>query len=54
MAGGNTVPMPRRDSRSRQTAGNKKRRRFFNLTTGFDMHFFVLLMIILVIGLATL
>lgn len=54
MAGGVPIPMPRRDSGSRQAAGNKKRRRFFNLATGFDMHFFVLLMIILVIGLATL
>lgn len=32
----------------------RPRRRFFNLTNGFDMHFFVLLMIILIIGLATL
>lgn len=54
MAGGVPIPMPRRGSGSRQAAGNKKRRRFFNLATGFDMHFFVLLMIILVIGLATL
>lgn len=30
------------------------KRRLFNLSTGFDMYFFVLLMIILVIGLATL
>jgi len=54
MAGGAPIPMPRRGSGSRQAAGNKKRRRFFNLATGFDMHFFVLLMIVLVIGLATL
>ncbi|MBQ4333453.1 MAG: cell division protein FtsW [Clostridia bacterium] len=54
MAGGVPIPMPRRGSGSRQSAGNKKRRRFFNLATGFDMHFFVLLMIVLVIGLATL
>ena len=54
MAGGVPIPMPRRGSGSRQAAGNKKRRRFFNLATGFDMHFFVLLMIVLVIGLATL
>lgn len=33
---------------------NKLKRRFFNLTSGFDMHFFILLMIVLVIGLATL
>ena len=35
-------------------AGKAPRRRFFNLTGGPDMPFFVLLMIILVIGLATL
>ncbi len=44
MAQGRTVPMPQR----------RQKRRFFNLSTGFDMHFFVLLMIILVVGLATL
>lgn len=33
---------------------NKLKRRFFNLTSGFDMHFFILLMIVLVVGLATL
>ena len=33
---------------------NKLKRRFFNLTSGFDMPFFILLMIILVVGLATL
>ena len=55
MAAGNTVPMPRRRTTAGQSvSGNKMRRRFFNLSTGFDMHFFVLLMIILVIGLATL
>ncbi len=32
----------------------QKRLHFFNLTGGFDMYFFVLLMIVLVIGLATL
>ena len=35
--------------------GSKRlNRKFFNFSTGFDMHFFVLLMIILIIGLATL
>ena len=34
--------------------GKRLNRRFFNLSTGFDMHFFVLLMIILIVGLATL
>jgi cell division protein FtsW len=33
---------------------NKLKRRFFNVTSGFDMYFFVLLMIVLVVGLATL
>lgn len=33
---------------------NALRQRFFNLSTGFDMYFFILMMIILVIGLATL
>ena len=33
---------------------NKLKRRFFNLTSGFDMPFFILLMIVLVVGLATL
>ena len=51
MAGGNTVPMPRR-----QTAAGKKRKLppLFNLSSGFDMQFFVLLMIVLIVGLATL
>ncbi len=44
MASAKTVPL----------AAPKKKRRFFNLSTGFDMYFFVLVMIILVIGLATL
>ena len=44
MARGEAVPMPKK----------RQKRRFFNLSTGFDMHFFVLLMIILVVGLATL
>ncbi len=35
-------------------SGNKLRRRFFNLTSGFDMPFFIILMIVLVVGLATL
>ena len=38
-----------------QGDGSKRlNRTFFNLSTGFDMHFFVLLMIILIVGLATL
>lgn len=41
-------------SAGRNGTPEKKRRRFFNLADGFDMYFFVLLMIILVIGLATL
>lgn len=44
MAKSATVPQPKM----------RQRRRFFNLSNGFDMHFFVLLMIILIIGLATL
>lgn len=51
MAGGNTVPMPRRQS----AAGKKtKLPSLFNLSSGFDMQFFVLLMIVLIVGLATL
>lgn len=51
MAGGNTVPMPRRQS----AAGKKpKLPPLFNLSSGFDMQFFVLLMIVLIVGLATL
>ncbi len=34
--------------------GNQLKRRFFNLTGGFDMPFFILLMVVLVVGLATL
>ena len=34
--------------------GKRPRYKLFNLATGFDMHFFVLLMIILIVGLATL
>ncbi len=33
---------------------NKLKRRFFNLTSGFDMPFFILLTVILIVGLATL
>ncbi len=44
MAKENTVPMPRK----------KEKRRFFYRDTGFDMYFLVVLLIILVIGLATL
>ncbi len=36
------------------SAANKLKRRFFNLTGGFDMPFFIILMIVLVVGLATL
>ncbi len=35
-------------------AGNKLKRRFFNLSGGIDMPFFILLTIVLVVGLATL
>lgn len=35
-------------------SADKLKRRFFNLTSGFDMPFFILLMIVLVVGLATL
>ena len=34
--------------------GKRLRRKFFNLSAGFDMHFFVLLMIVIIVGLATL
>lgn len=34
--------------------GSTLRRKFFNLATGFDMNFFVLLMILIIVGLATL
>ncbi len=36
------------------SAGNTLKRRFFNLAGGFDMPFFILLMIVLIVGLATL
>lgn len=45
---------PQSSSPSQEQSGNRLRRKFFNLATGFDMHFFVLLMIILIVGLATL
>ncbi len=45
--------MAKADTRSFPTA-NKLKRRFFNLTGGFDMPFFIILMIVLVVGLATL
>ncbi len=45
MAKAQTTPFPQ---------SNKLKRRFFNLTSGFDMPFFILLMIVLVVGLATL
>ena len=47
MAKGEAIALP-------QKRQKKPKMRFFNLSTGFDMYFFVLLMIILVIGLATL
>ncbi len=55
MAAGKTVPMPR-GAQSGSSLANRKKglRGFFNLSSGFDMYFFVLLMIILIIGLATL
>ncbi len=52
MARSNTVPMPSRSPD--RLNGQNRRNKLFNLTSGFDMHFFVLLMIILVVGLATL
>lgn len=52
MAKGNTVPMP--TPRKAAPQGQLKRRRFWNVSTGFDMQFFILLMILLSIGLATL
>lgn len=52
MARSNTVPMPERSSGGLN--GLIRKNKLFNLTSGFDMHFFVLLMIILVVGLATL
>lgn len=45
---------PRQYADAQGNNGKRTRRRFFNLSTGFDMHFFVLLMIILIVGLATL
>ena len=54
MAGGKTVPMPRGNAR-REAAGEKKWWQYiFHVSSSIDMHFFVLLMIILVVGLATL
>ena len=55
MARENTLPTPRRQAASRHPQKPAKGlRRWFNLSNGFDMQFFVLLMIILIIGLATL
>ena len=45
---------PQPSPSSQEQSGTRLRRKFFNLATGFDMHFFVLLMIILIVGLATL
>ena len=53
MAGNHAVP--RRDTRSAPAKTRRKKRLgFFNVSGGFDMYFFVLLMIILIVGLATL
>lgn len=55
MAVGKTIPLPRRIQNGTPTTKKRKGlRAFFNLSSGFDMYFFVLLMIILIIGLATL
>jgi len=55
MAQGRTVPMPQRQPGRRPTAqGGQAKRRLFNLSAGFDMQFFVLLMAVLIIGLAAL
>lgn len=51
MAGFPSVPLP---GPAMQKQGKALKRRFFNLTTGFDMPFFILLMVILIVGLATL
>ena len=40
--------------RAAAPASKKRRLGLFNVSTGFDMYFFVLLMVILIIGLATL
>ena len=45
---------PGPSSSAQEKNGSQLRRKFFNLATGFDMHFFVLLMIVLIVGLATL
>ena len=45
---------PRTPAAPQSNNGKRTRPRLFNLSTGFDMHFFVLLMIILIVGLATL
>ena len=55
MARDNTVPMPRRQATTKKKQNAPKGlRRWINVSSGFDMQFFVLLMIILIIGLATL
>ncbi len=53
MATEHTPSRPARPTLAQKT-GKKWWQRWFNLATGFDMQFFVLLMIILIIGLATL
>lgn len=45
---------PRKSAEAQGNNGKRTRRRLFNLSADFDMHFFVLLMIILIVGLATL
>ena len=54
MARDNAVPMPRRQTTKKKTKAPMGLRRWINVSNGFDMQFFVLLMIILIIGLATL
>lgn len=51
MATGRTT---KKSAAPKDDGGKRLNRTFFNLSTGFDMHFFVLLMIILIVGLATL
>ena len=48
------VARPRTAANTRGNNGKRTRRRLFNLSADFDMHFFVLLVIILIVGLATL
>lgn len=48
------APRSKKISAPQSDGGKRLRHGFFNLTAGFDMHFFVLLMMILIVGLATL